>query len=89
MTFPSFILGCMIASIFGCAFHFWRGGKLGKLILLNIFAWAGFWAGHLLGLLMGWKFLTLGPLNLGMSILFTVIFLFAGNWLSQFQAEAK
>jgi len=89
MTFPSFILGILIASILGCAFHFWRGGKLGKLILFNIFAWLGFWAGHLFGQLMDWHFLMLGPLNLGIAILFTLIFLFFGNWLSQFQVETK
>ena len=87
MTFPAFVLGCLIASIFGCAFHFWKGGRLGKLLLYNIFAWVGFWVGYLAGILMGWKFIMLGPLNLGISILFTVLFLFLGNWLSQIQAE--
>ncbi len=89
MTFPSFILGCMIASILGCAFHFWRGGKLGKLLLFNIFAWVGFWVGHLLAQWMGWHFLQLGPLNLGIAILFTLLFLFLGNWLGQVQVEAR
>lgn len=89
MTFPSFLLGCLIAMIFGSAFHFWRGGKLGKLILYNLFAIVGFWLGHLAGLLMGWKFLPLGPLNLGISILFTIVVLFLGSWLSQIQAESK
>ena len=88
MTFPAFILGCLIASIFGSAFHFWRGGKLGKLLLYNIFAWTGFWVGYLAGLLMGWKFIVVGPLNLGVSILFTIVFLFLGNWLSQIQTES-
>ncbi len=89
MTFPSFILGCLIASIFSCAFHFWKGGGLGKLILYNIFGWVGFWGGYLIGLSMGWKFIVLGPLNLGVSILFTIAALFTGYWLSLVKINNK
>jgi hypothetical protein len=89
MTLPSFLLGCLIAMIFGCAYHFWRGGKLGKLVLFNLFAIIGFWAGHLVGLLMGWKFLPMGSLNLGLSIIFTILVLFLGGWLSQIQEEGQ
>ena len=89
MTFPAFLFGCLIASIFGCAYHFWRGGKAGKLLLYNVFAWVGFWVGYLIGDLMGWRFLTVGPLNLGISILFTLLFILVGSWLSQIQTESK
>jgi hypothetical protein len=89
MSFPSFLLGCLIAMIFGSAFHFWRGGKFGRLLLFNLFAIVGFWVGHLVGSLMDVHFLTLGPLNLGVSILFTILVLFAGGWLSQIQTENK
>lgn len=89
MTFPSFLMGSLIAMIFGSAFHFWRGGKFGKLLLFILFAIIGFWVGHLAGLLLGWRFLPLGPLNLGISVIFTILALFLGNWLSLIQIENK
>lgn len=82
MTIPAVILGCIIASIFGCAFHFWKGGGLGKLLLYNLFSWIGFWAGYFIGKSLNFHFLVLGPLNLGVSILFTVAAIFVGYWLS-------
>ena len=59
MTLASIFLGTVIASIFGCAFHFWRGGGLKWLVLFNFFAWIGFWAGHLLGSLFNIRFFML------------------------------
>ena len=89
MTLAAFFLGILIASIFGCAFHFWRGGGLQWLILFNIFAWIGFWAGHLIGKLVNFNFIQLGPINLGPAILGTLIILFLGYWLSMASQEKK
>ena len=36
MTLASFFLGTVIASIIGCAFHFWHGGGLKWLIFFNL-----------------------------------------------------
>ena len=82
MTIATFIFGCLIASIFGCAFHFWRGGGLKWLILYNLFAWAGFWLGHLIGKNTGIKFIQVGPIDLGPALFGTIIVLFLGYWLS-------
>ncbi|KAF0112520.1 MAG: hypothetical protein FD147_116 [Chloroflexi bacterium] len=89
MTFASIILGTLIASIFGCGFHFWRGGGFKWLILFNIFSFLGFWIGHLLGSLINWHFIKLGPINLGMAILGTILLLFGGYWLSMASLEPR
>jgi hypothetical protein len=89
MTFASIVLGLIIAAIFGCAFHFWRGGGLRWLILYNLFSAAGFWAGHISGNILNFHFMKLGPINLGASFLGTLLFLFGGYWLSMAGIEAK
>jgi len=82
MTLPSIIIGILISSLYGVAFHLWRGGSLGRLILYIILAWIGFWAGHLIGNALDWTFFSLGPLRLGMATLGAGITLGFGHWLS-------
>jgi len=33
MTLPALLFGLVLASVYGTAFHFWKGGSLGKLLL--------------------------------------------------------
>ncbi len=87
MTLATIFLGTVIASIFGCAFHFWRGGGLKWLILFNLFAWIGFWTGHVIGSLLGVQFIRLGAINLGPAMVGTLIVLFLGYWLSMASQE--
>lgn len=89
MTIASFFLGLLIASIFGCAFHFWRGGGVKWLALYNVFAWVGFWIGHFTATLLKIHFLSLGPINLGPALLGTIIILFLGYWLSMATQEER
>ncbi|MBP9676245.1 MAG: hypothetical protein KBD67_05840 [Anaerolineaceae bacterium] len=89
MTLASFFLGTVIASIIGCAFHFWHGGGLKWLIFFNVLAWIGFWLGHVAGNVFNLKFLMLGPINFGAAAISTLIVLFLGFWLSMFKQEAK
>ena len=89
MTFASFILGIVIATIFGSAFHFWRGGGLKWLLLFNTFAWIGFWLGHLIGNAANIRFIEVGPINLGPAIIGTLVVLFLGYWLSMASTEER
>ena len=82
MTLPSILIGIVISSLYGSAFHLWRGGSLGRLIIYLILAWIGFWPGHFIGQLLGWTFFNLGPLMLGSATLGTAITLGIGYWLS-------
>lgn len=82
MTAPALLIGFVIASIYGSAFHLWRGGQMARLLVYLVLGWAGFWAGHFLGEYLGWHFLGLGPLNMGVATIGSAIFLLVGHWLS-------
>ncbi len=82
MTLPSILIGVILSSLYGAAFHLWRNGGLGRLLLYLILAWIGFWAGHLLGNAWGWTFLSLGALRVGAATLGAAITLGIGHWLS-------
>ncbi|MBX3003307.1 MAG: hypothetical protein KF821_01195 [Anaerolineales bacterium] len=81
MTFPAFILGATLATLFAAAMHLWRGGGLGRLLLYQGLAWGGFWGGHLLAQQLGWTLLRLGPLYLGVALLASLLSLAAGHWI--------
>jgi hypothetical protein len=89
MTLPALFFGLLLSSLYGASFHFWKGGSLKKLLLFIVFAWFGFWAGHLLGGKLGWTFFAIGPINAGMATLGSALVLFVGNWLSQVEVQRK
>jgi hypothetical protein len=82
MTIPAILFGILVSTFLGAAFHLWKNGGLGRLLLYLVLAWAGFWAGHILAQTLSWNWLSLGPLRLGMAIVGSVGLLFLGNWLS-------
>lgn len=49
-----------------------------------LFAWAGFWIGHVIGGWLGWEFGRMGTLNLGMAVVMMLTALALGFWLSLF-----
>ncbi|MFH1908103.1 MAG: hypothetical protein ABIL11_12110 [Chloroflexota bacterium] len=89
MTIPALFFGLLLSSLYGAAFHFWKGGSLKKLLLLIVIAWVGFWGGHLLGGKLGWTFFAIGPINAGMATLGSAVVLFVGNWLSLVEVQRK
>lgn len=86
---PMLLLGLIISTLYGAAFHFWRGGGAGRLLLYLLLAWAGFWGGHLLGVWLGLQFAAVGELNLGAASLGSLLFLGVGYWLSLVEVERK
>lgn len=82
MTLPGLLLGMIIASLIGALFHLLRGGGLGRLLLYLLMAWVGFWAGHILGAIQNWTFLSIGPLRLGTAVIGSLVALSSGYWLS-------
>jgi hypothetical protein len=82
MTLPAFLFGFLISTLLGAIFHLWKDGGFGRLLLYLILAWVGFWAGHLIANSLGWTFISIGPLHLGMALLVAAFTLYAGNWLS-------
>jgi hypothetical protein len=89
MNTPSLLLGIVISTLYGTGFHLLRGGNLGKLILYMILGWAGFWIGQTLASSLGWVFLSLGPLHLGMATLLSFTFLGLGYWLGKIERSGK
>lgn len=89
MTFPALILGLLISTLYGAAFHLWRGGRLWRLILYLILGWSGFWLGQFLAYRLGWTFFSIGSLHLGLATLLSAIFLIVGHWLSLVEIERK
>ncbi len=82
MTAASILFGLLIALLLGALFHLWRDGGFLRLMLYLVLSVLGFAAGHLLGSWRGWILFPVGPLNLGMAILGSLVFLFVGYWLS-------
>ena len=89
MTFPAILFGIVLSSVYGTAFHFWKGGSLSKLFLYVILAWLGFWIGNYIDGLIGWSFAAVGPLNTGMATLGSALFLFVGDWLGRIEVVRK
>lgn len=82
MTLPALLFGIVLSSLYGALFHLWRGGGPGRILLYQVLAWAGFWAGHFGGIWLVWQFWTVGPLNVGPATLGSLLFLLVGHWLS-------
>ena len=89
MTIPAFIFGVIISSLYGAAFHLWRDGGFGRLILYLFLSWLGFWVGQFLADKLGWTFGSVGPLHIGFATISSLLFLFIGYWLSKVQVQKK
>jgi hypothetical protein len=89
MSLPHLLFGIVLSTLYGAAFHLWRGGGVGRLALYLILGWAGFWVGHFLGNYLGWTFGSIGPLRLGSATLSSITFLGLGYWLSLVEVAPK
>jgi len=89
MTLPALVLGIVLSTLYGAAFHLWRGGGPGRLILYLILGWVGFWAGHALAVYFKLTIGTLGPLQILGGTLTSAIFLGVGYWLSLVEVERR
>jgi hypothetical protein len=87
MTIPAILFGFLVSTLMGAAFHIWKDGGLGRLILYLVLAWAGFWGGHYLGNRLGLTFASIGPLRLGAAVLAAALTIFVGYWLSLIRQE--
>ena len=89
MTLPGLTLGVIVSAALGFAFHFWRGGGLGRLMLYQGLSWAGFWAGHAAAGALGWTIGQVGALRLGPGIVGSLLFLGVGYWLSLIKVDSR
>jgi hypothetical protein len=79
---PALLFGFIISTLIGVLFHVWRGGGLLRLIFYIFLAWTGFWMGHFIAEYLNFSFFKVGQLNLGLALVFSLIFLGIGYWLS-------
>jgi hypothetical protein len=89
MTLPAALLGLIVSSLYGVLFHLVRDGRLGRLLMYMALSWFGFALGHLIGFWRDWILLAVGPLNLGMGTLGSLIVLGLGDWASRIQARPQ
>ncbi|HDD55395.1 MAG TPA: hypothetical protein ENG59_04065 [Chloroflexi bacterium] len=87
MTVPAFIFSFLLASFLGAAFHFWKGGGGGRLLLNLILSWIGFYLGNWMGASWEISFLMIGPVSGGFGALGSLIFLFVSNWIIQLDSQ--
>jgi hypothetical protein len=81
MTLPAIVFGIVLSTLFGTAFHAWRGGGLRKLAILILLSWGGFWAGQIVGAALNLTFGRVGTLLLGTASAGSLVVLVIGNWL--------
>ena len=89
MTIQSILLGFLLATLYGAAFHLWKGGSLWRMVLYLMFAWGGFWIGHFVANALGWNFLRVGSLNVGLGTMTSLLVLGIGYWLSLVQIDTN
>jgi uncharacterized membrane protein YeaQ/YmgE (transglycosylase-associated protein family) len=63
-TASGIVLGFLLATIYGAAFHLFVGGPPRRIILYVIASWVGFTIGHIVGDLLGFDILKLGAVHL-------------------------
>ena len=83
MTTPTLLFALVIALLVGSLYHLLRGGGFWRLSLYLLLSVAGFASGQVIGGWLGWAFLPMGSLNLGMSTVGSLLFLVIGDWLSR------
>ena len=63
-TASGIVLGFLLATIYGAAFHLFVGGPPRRIILYVIASWVGFTIGHIVGDLLSFDILKLGAVHL-------------------------
>ena len=63
-TASGLVLGFLLATSYGAAFHLLLGGPPRKIVLYVLAAWVGFVLGHFIGDFLGIELLKLGVVHL-------------------------
>lgn len=81
MTVPAALVGLLLATACGLAFHVIRGGGMSRIALDVVAAWISFFLGHAVGEWLHWELGRVGPLNLFPAFLATLLGLIAASAL--------
>lgn len=75
------VLGFLLASIYGAAFHLVFGGPIKRILVYLVAAWLGFFIGQFIGDFMNFEVLKLGKIHLASASLGAWLLLLAAWWL--------
>jgi hypothetical protein len=89
MTLPGLVLGGLISTLYGAVFHLLRGGGIGQLVAYIILSWIGFWAGQFIAEKLGWGFLEIGQLHLGIATISSILLMILGYWIIFGRSQAE
>lgn len=76
------VLGFLLATVYGAAFHLFFGGSIRQIILYLLAAWFGFVVGQLIGDILNFELLKLGKIHLVSASLGAWLMLLLTWWLS-------
>lgn len=75
------VLGFLLASVYGAAFHFVFGGPIKRILVYLAAAWLGFFIGQFIGDFMNFEILKLGKIHLVSASLGSWLLLLGAWWL--------
>jgi len=78
---PALALSAILASMYGCVFHLWRGKTLWELVLYLVASGLGFALGQIVGNRIGWDWLMLGQVHLLEASAGSILLLILVHWL--------
>jgi hypothetical protein len=88
MTVPAALFGLLCALLIGALFHVVVDGGPGRLLLYLVLSVAGFAVGQWMAASRGWMLFVIGPLDVGVAAMGSVLFLALGHWLSMVRTPA-
>jgi hypothetical protein len=80
---PALVLSLVLATLYGAAFHLWRGRGIRDLISYWLAAGVGFACGQLVGQILDIVPWTIGEVHIVEATLMAALFLFLARWLRQ------
>ena len=89
MTVPDLVLAFLVALLYGCLFHFVRGGNGWRLLFHLGLSLVGFTLGQMFGARHTWDLFPIGSLRFGMGSAGSWLFLIVGEWLSRIEVNAE
>lgn len=75
------VLGFLLASFYGAAFHLIFGGSSKRILVYLVAAWAGFFIGQFIGDFLNFELLKLGKIHLASASIGAWTMLLVAWWL--------
>ena len=79
---PGLAMSALLATVYGAAFHLWRGGGSGMLMRYLAAAWGGFALGQAISWLGGWDLAMLGQVHVLEGTAGSIALLLIAYWLA-------